>query len=245
MGAQGPGPSGRTLAEGPARRRAAALAGHTGDHGTAAALAEDNDPKVRAVALGALARRRCLPAARLVRAAGDPEPAVRRRAAELIAAAPRSGDDHHGTHTAAADAAASADEVAIDGALKALLDDREPTVVEVAAWATGERHAAEPDRRGPATAPTWVVERLSTLATGHDDALVREAAVAALGSVGDPRGLPSVLAGCADKATVRRRAVLALAPFDGPEVDAALARAAADRDWQVRQAAEDLLDPDR
>jgi hypothetical protein len=35
--------------------------------------------------------------------------------------------------------------------------------------------------------------------------------------------------------------VLALAPFDGDEVDAALQRALDDRDWQVRQAAEDLL----
>ena len=33
---------------------------------------------------------------------------------------------------------------------------------------------------------------------------------------------------------------IALAPFDGPEVDAALARALEDRDWQGRQAAEDL-----
>jgi hypothetical protein len=39
---------------------------------------------------------------------------------------------------------------------------------------------------------------------------------------------------------VRRRAVLALAPFDGPEVDAAIDAALEDRDWQVRQAAEDL-----
>jgi hypothetical protein len=39
---------------------------------------------------------------------------------------------------------------------------------------------------------------------------------------------------------VRRRAVLALAPFEGPDVDAALARARDDRDWQVRQAAEDV-----
>ena len=83
--------------------------------------------------------------------------------------------------------------------------------------------------------------RLTALTTGHDDALVREAAVAALGALGDPAGLPAVLAAAGDKATVRRRAVLALAPFDGPEVDAALARATEDRDWQVRQAAEDLL----
>jgi hypothetical protein len=34
--------------------------------------------------------------------------------------------------------------------------------------------------------------------------------------------------------------VLALAPFSGPEVDGALAAALKDRDWQVRQAAEDL-----
>ena len=44
----------------------------------------------------------------------------------------------------------------------------------------------------------------------------------------------------------RRRAVLALAAFEGDGVEAALTRALDDRDWQVRQAAEDLLgvDPD-
>jgi len=78
------------------------------------------------------------------------------------------------------------------------------------------------------------------LATEHDDALVREASVAALGAIGDDRGLPAILAGCTDKPAVRRRAVLALAPFDGDEVEAALAAALVDRDWQVRQAAEDL-----
>jgi hypothetical protein len=31
-----------------------------------------------------------------------------------------------------------------------------------------------------------------------------------------------------------------LAPFDGDEVEAALSAALVDRDWQVRQAAEDL-----
>jgi hypothetical protein len=31
-----------------------------------------------------------------------------------------------------------------------------------------------------------------------------------------------------------------LAPFDGPDVEAALERALTDRDWQVRQAAEDV-----
>jgi HEAT repeat protein len=50
-----------------------------------------------------------------------------------------------------------------------------------------------------------------------------------------------VLAACDDKPAVRRRAVLALAAFDGPDVEERLRRALDDRDWQVRQAAEDLL----
>ena len=78
------------------------------------------------------------------------------------------------------------------------------------------------------------------MATGADDPLVREAAAAALGAIGDERGLPAILAACDDKPQVRRRAVLALAPFGGDEVAAAIERAANDRDWQVRQAAEDL-----
>jgi HEAT repeat protein len=116
-------------------------------------------------------------------------------------------------------------------AIAPLLDDPDDDVVEQAAWACGERVPADPG----------TVDRLAQMVTGHDDALVREAAVAALGAIGDPAGLDAVLAGTADKPAVRRRAVLALAPFDGPEVRAALERAKEDRDWQVRQAAEDLL----
>jgi HEAT repeat protein len=112
-----------------------------------------------------------------------------------------------------------------------LLDDPDPMVLEAAAWAAGE---CDPPLPGS-------VERLARLAIGHDDALVREAAVAALGAIGDDRGLPAILAATTDKPAVRRRAVIALAPFSGPEVDAALERASTDRDWQVRQAAEDLL----
>jgi HEAT repeat protein len=65
--------------------------------------------------------------------------------------------------------------------------------------------------------------------------------VAALGALGDEAGLPAILTATQDKPAVRRRAVLALAPFQGPAVDAALQRALGDHDWQVRQAAEDLL----
>ena len=114
--------------------------------------------------------------------------------------------------------------------LLAALADDDATVTEVAAWACGERQPAEPG----------AVPALAALVADHPDALVREAAVAALGAIGDAAGLPAILGALDDKATVRRRAVIALAPFDGDAVDAALARAREDRDWQVRQAAEDL-----
>jgi HEAT repeat protein len=111
-----------------------------------------------------------------------------------------------------------------------VLADADPGVVEAAAWASGEREPAE----------AGVVTALAGVATEHDDPLCREAAVAALGAIGDPAGLVAILAGTHDRPAVRRRAVLALAPFAGPEVDEALERALADRDWQVRQAAEDI-----
>jgi HEAT repeat protein len=195
------------------RRRAAVLAGHAGDAAAARSRLRDPDPAVRAAALGALERCGALTADDLVAALDDPAAAVRRRGAEL--AARRPGDEAP--------------------SLLGPLADGDPTVVEVAAWACGERSPTEPG----------VVTVLAAVATGHADALCREAAVAALGAIGDPAGLPAVLAACGDKATVRRRAVLALAPFEGPEVDAALELARTDRDWQVRQAAEDLLDPGR
>jgi HEAT repeat protein len=194
------------------RRRSAALAGHQGDAAAAVEALTDDDPAVRATALGALRRLGRLDATLVQRSLTDPSPIVRRRAAEL----------------AAGDRAVS---------LLGALDDRDPTVVEVVAFACGEQGRVD-DPDGAA-----VVIRLAELATGHDDALVREAAVAALGAIGDPAGLPAILAATADKATVRRRAIIALAPFEGPGVDAALARASTDRDWQVRQAAEDQLSP--
>jgi len=114
--------------------------------------------------------------------------------------------------------------------LHTLLGDGVSTVVEAAAWAAGEQVTVDDD----------VITVLDSLATTHDEPLVREAAVAALGAIGDERGLRAILHGCNDTVTVRRRAVLALAPFDTPEVQAALEAARGDRDWQVRQAADDL-----
>lgn len=110
------------------------------------------------------------------------------------------------------------------------LHDSDDRVVEMAAWACGEH---ESDRDA-------VVLRLVALARTADEQLVRESAVAALGAIGDERGLAAIIDACSDKPAVRRRAVLALAPFDGDDVEATIDRALVDRDWQVRQAAEDL-----
>lgn len=192
------------------RRQQVIVAGHRGDHDVVRQGLTDAEGVVRASALAAYERLGLVDAVTLTTFFSDDDPEVRRRAAELAA-----------RHT--------------DVDLTPLLDDVEPLVVEMAAWACGE-HEVVPD---PA------LDRLIHLAGHHDDALVREAAVAALGAIGDERGLPAILAGCGDKPAVRRRAVLALAPFDGPEVDAALQRALSDRDWQVRQAAEDLTSPER
>jgi HEAT repeat protein len=115
-----------------------------------------------------------------------------------------------------------------------LLDDPSDDVAETAAWACGERGFEE----------LSTVTRLGELATGHSNPLVREAAVAALGAIGHVAGLEAILAATIDRVAVRRRAVLALAPFDGPEVEAALRRAANDRDWQTRDAAELLTNTD-
>ena len=170
-----------------------------------------NDPTIRASALSALVRSNDMTPDDISDALADPSPIVRSRAATIVARKWSDLADH------------------VD--LLPLLHDADPTVLEVACFAAGEC--------GPA--PDGVVDRLSEIATTHEDALCRESAVAALGALGDEAGRSAVLAGCHDKATVRRRAVLALAAFDGAEVEAMLAEMADDVDWQVRQAAEELL----
>ena len=187
------------------RRQAVIVAGHRGDVATALAHLDDQDGTVRTAALGALERLGMLTDTQIVDSFGDEAAEVRRRAAELAGGRP-------------------------DVALLPLLDDDEPTVVEVAAWACGEQE----------TVSSEVLDRLIELTTSSDEPLVREASAAALGAIGDDRALAAILAACVDKPNVRRRAVLALAPFAGPDVEAAIERALADRDWQVRQAAEDL-----
>jgi HEAT repeat protein len=195
-----------------ARFAASQLGGN--DAGEAeAALRSHPDPRVRSAALGAVLRSAGARRARAAwtHAVADRDTSVRRRATEL---------------------APTVAPPPVTGLL-ACLDDPEPLVAESAAWALGEIAWTGRTR-------ARVIGALDTAARRHPDPLVRESAVAALGAIGDPRALPAILAACRDRPAIRRRAVLALAPFSGPEVDAALDAARGDADWQTRQAAEDV-----
>lgn len=174
----------------------------------------------------------------------DPDPSVRARA---VAAASRLGrrtvatrvqdltDTAHEVRRRACELEARTPRrsVRVVAALIGCLADDDPLVVVAAADALGEAGA------------TAAVGGLATSAADHDDARCREAAIAALGAIGDPLGLEAVLGGLEDKPAVRRRAVVALSAFEGDAVEAALARALEDRDWQVREVAQALLAVDR
>jgi HEAT repeat protein len=182
----------------------------------------DPESRVRVAALGALTRAAPKVSARAAwkRATVDRDASVRRRAAEL---APLLGT--------------RATRTTMVTFVLPLLDDDDALVAEAAAFALGElaSHAPHDD-----DASHDAARALTRATVEHADPLVREAAVAALGAIGDASALPAVLAATHDKPPVRRRAVLALAAFDGPEVEAAIDAALGDTDWQVRQAAEDL-----
>ena len=193
-------------------RKHAIEAGWAENQPDARKLLEASEAPIRASALGALNRMGALAITDLVDALADDGSAVRLRALAIL---PTVWNQEVSE--------------AID--LTGPLGDEDLVVVEAACFAAGECQPPSPA----------VVARLIEIATSHPAVLCRESAVAALGSLGDPAGAAAVISACGDKATVRRRAVLALVAFDGPEVDATLQRMASDTDWQVRQAAEELL----
>jgi HEAT repeat protein len=194
-------------------RRRVVAAGHRGDLEAIEAARDDPDASVRAARLGALDRAGALTTAAVLEALADPDAVVRRRAAMLGARVGGPGSRS-----------------ALPPALIGRLEDPDPLVAESAAWALGERGSSV------------AVAGLAAMAGGHDDPRCREAAVAALGAIGDPEGLGAVLGALEDRPPVRRRAVVALAGFQGEAVEAALEGCLSDPDWQVRQAAEVLLE---
>jgi HEAT repeat protein len=195
------------------RRRLVIAAGHTGRGDRARQGLGDPDADVQAAALGALARLGALTVPDIAQALSSGPAPVRRRATDAALTVRGPGSRSMLHHL-----------------LMEALGDPDPLVVVGAAWFLAERRVAA------------AVDALDVVARGHDDVRCREAAVAALGAIGDPRGLAAVIGGLDDKPTVRRRATVALAGFDDPRVETALRRSAEDRDWQVRQAADELLE---
>jgi len=147
--------------------------------------------------------------------------------ASIAAVSRRLAVDEDGAARAmAAEALGGAGDAAISDLNRARADD-DPRVVESVATAYGELRAG--------AAVPWLIE----VATGDGDRSGREAAVAALGAIGDEAAVPALL-GLVAKAPpqVRRRAVVALTVFDDPAVEPAIRAAARDRNPSVREAAE-------
>lgn len=113
-----------------------------------------------------------------------------------------------------------------------LLQDNDALVVDGAAFALGEHLYV------------GAVDELCDVATNHEDARCRESAVASLGAIGDDRARAVIIDALKDKPAVRRRAIVALSNFEGPDVEAALDEARDDRDWQVRAAVTQLRSSD-
>lgn len=207
-----------------AHRRLAVMAGHSGDVDTARELLGDPDGEVRAAALGALVRCGELTSQVATAALADTA-AVRARLAEILAAPHGPVDDGSG-------------EVLAEG-LAALLCDDDPTVVEPAAFAAGERYGIDTGVEPPPP----VAEAMREVAASHADLLCRESAVAALGSWARAEDLDVILRATTGKPALRRRAAVVLAAhLDDERALAALSKLREDRDWQVREVAEVLLE---
>ena len=116
---------------------------------------------------------------------------------------------------------------AVFGDLIEAISDGDGIVREAAATGLGEIEDAR------------AVDWLMSAAQEDSEKLVREAAVAALGAIGDERAVPLLLELVTSAAPqVRRRSVVALSVFDGPEVESAITAAKDDRNPMVREAAQ-------
>lgn len=216
--------------------RTVAEAGHTADIALIQRGFDDEDPEVRRASLGSFHRAERLTTSIILNALSDPAMTVRRRAAELSSRVKLSESERGRIVTQLG-----------------ICLGQESELAEMAAFALGEIGSAPTAAPEPESDSEFgdtdqvgldqtAIDLLINQAQNHKDAICREQAIASLGAL--HTGKDVILGALNDKATVRRRAVIALAPFEGDDVTAALRHALNDRDWQVRQAAEDQLGPD-
>ena len=204
-----------------ARRRAGVLAGHKGDEAAARAAFVDPDAQVRRAGLAALVRLGALDSDDFDAAAGDESRLVRRHVGELAG----SIAELRGRQTVVA-------------ALVDMLDDEDPALVEAAAFGISEAGLGDAVPIPPNDKAA--LDALCRIAGEHPDTLCRESAVVALGASQSEEGLRALLNAMGDKPSVRRRCVISLGAYESDLAQEAIERALSDRDWQVRQAAEDL-----
>lgn len=219
------------------RRRLASVAGHIDDERSARQACADPEAPVRASGLVALIRMQKLTKADFGTALVDKSPLLRRRLCE-VAGSIVSVESLPATTRQ--DRLPPSREEVLAG-LSRLLGDAEPAVVEAACFGIGEVASACSGDAADSTTETLVL-KLSEISRNHPDLLCRESAVASLGSIGSLGGLGAVLEAMTGRPALRRRAIVALASFEHVDATAAVELALSDRDWQVRQAAEDLYD---
>jgi hypothetical protein len=224
------------------------LAGYARDEAAAREALAARAPAVRAAAWGALARMGAVGPDELAGGLADPAPAVRRRACELLSrqwGSPLAGRVRSALLSALSDGSPIVVEAACSALGEALELSADGGAGELACGATNEGGGAVSGAAGLAAGGAGAIaQALAGTARSHPDARCREAAVAALGALAASAGRCTALAALTDalgdKATVRRRAVVALGRFGG-DARRALEQALRDRDWQVRELAEQLL----
>ena len=166
----------------------------------------------------------------------DEDPILRRMAITALGAAAANSlfdtlvlilnDEEAAIRAAAAEKLGVCGRRALEYLANAQSDDA-PEVREAVATAYGEI--------SDASAIPWLVE----IGNDDKDRTVREAAVAALGAVGNDQAIEPLLEFIAKgPPQVRRRAIAAITVFDDPRIESAIQRAAFDRNPGVREAAE-------
>lgn len=172
---------------------------------------EHDDPAVRRLAISALSSR----------------PAAPQTAAEL--GRMLAGDPEPRVRAAAAEALGMHGPAATAPLLRATAD-ADPLVAEAVATALGEV--------GAAAAVPWLIR----LATDRGDRLAAEAAVASLGAIGDERAVDTLVELAASgPPQIRRRSIVALTAFDGPQAEAAVRAGLEDRNPMVREVAQMIV----
>ncbi len=243
------------------RRRDVAESAYLGNKEIAIRAISDLDPKVRAAGLSSLFKLGAIDLETLINSARDHDPSVQIRALDLIGDLFRIGSDGPEEVLAKSNCWPNISDTWPKELFKSLLlvflhtiSSNDPLVVVAAFSAVGEILSYEVDAEKEGLARDLIrfllvepslVQAAIEICQTHKDPRCVEQAVASLGIFGlngVPVGLNTVINVAQNGVpATRRRAILALSGFDDPKIEPVLEKALLDKDWQVRQCAEDVL----